>query len=148
MAAEVFPAIGIVWRPPGRVLPCRCQIPPEAKSLPDLAEEFRLTSGRVERHPDLLGQLGEGDSCLLRVPITNAYTERQNGLARVIDCMGHGYSFEAIRAKLLLARRNKALSLQLPLNPAQEEGRASHGRYMCLMTNGDNGLRNRTGAGA
>jgi transposase len=35
--------------------------------------------------------------------LTNAYTECQNGLTRAIDRSGRGYSFEAIRVKLLLA---------------------------------------------
>ena len=34
-------------------------------------------------------------------PITNAFTEALNGLAKIANRMGRGYSFEAIRAKLL-----------------------------------------------
>lgn len=34
-------------------------------------------------------------------PITNAYTESLNGLIRVMNRMGRGYSFEALRAKML-----------------------------------------------
>ena len=34
-------------------------------------------------------------------PITNAYTECLNGLIRVMNRMGRGYSFEVIRAKML-----------------------------------------------
>lgn len=34
-------------------------------------------------------------------PVTNAYTESLNGLIRVANRMGRGYSFEALRAKLL-----------------------------------------------
>lgn len=34
-------------------------------------------------------------------PITNAYTECLNGLIRVIECSGRGYSFEALRSKIL-----------------------------------------------
>jgi transposase len=33
--------------------------------------------------------------------LTNAYTEAMNGLIRVIDRAGRGYSFEALRAKML-----------------------------------------------
>lgn len=36
-------------------------------------------------------------------PVTNAYTECLNGLLRVIDRLGRGYSFEALRAKILFA---------------------------------------------
>ncbi|WCK57653.1 ISL3 family transposase (plasmid) [Aneurinibacillus sp. Ricciae_BoGa-3] len=35
-------------------------------------------------------------------PITNAYTESLNSLIRVINRLGRGYSFEALRAKILL----------------------------------------------
>ena len=34
-------------------------------------------------------------------PITNAYTECLNGLIRVMNRMGRGYSFDALRAKML-----------------------------------------------
>jgi transposase len=34
-------------------------------------------------------------------PITNAYTESLNSLIRVMDRLGRGYSFEALRAKIL-----------------------------------------------
>lgn len=38
-------------------------------------------------------------------PITNAYTESLNGVAKVISRMGRGYSFEVIRAKVLFSDR-------------------------------------------
>lgn len=34
-------------------------------------------------------------------PITNAYSESLNNLIRVVNRVGHGYSFEALRAKIL-----------------------------------------------
>lgn len=37
-------------------------------------------------------------------PVTNAYTESANGVAKVIARMGRGYSFEAIRAKVLFGQ--------------------------------------------
>ena len=37
-------------------------------------------------------------------PITNAYTESLNSLIRVINRLGRGYSFEALRAKILFLR--------------------------------------------
>jgi transposase len=36
-------------------------------------------------------------------PVTNAYTESLNNLIRVMDRLGRGYSFEALRAKILFA---------------------------------------------
>lgn len=40
--------------------------------------------------------------------ITNAYTESLNSLIRVIDRTGRGYSFEVLRAKLLLTQGEKS----------------------------------------
>ena len=37
-------------------------------------------------------------------PITNAYTEALNGLIRVMNRLGRGYSFEALRAKILFTK--------------------------------------------
>ncbi len=34
-------------------------------------------------------------------PITNAYTEALNGLVKIMNRNGRGYSFDAIRAKVL-----------------------------------------------
>lgn len=34
-------------------------------------------------------------------PVTNAYTEAVNGLIRIMNRLGRGYSFEVIRAKIL-----------------------------------------------
>ena len=36
-------------------------------------------------------------------PVTNAYTESLNSLIRVMNRLGRGYSFEALRAKILFA---------------------------------------------
>lgn len=36
-------------------------------------------------------------------PVTNAYTESLNGLIRVVNRCGRGYSFEALRAKILFS---------------------------------------------
>ena len=42
-------------------------------------------------------------------PITNAYTECQNMLTRAIDRIGRGYSFDALRIKLLLAPKKQGI---------------------------------------
>lgn len=42
-------------------------------------------------------------------PITNAYTESLNSLIRVMDRMGRGYSFEALRAKILFTEGAHAI---------------------------------------
>ena len=38
-------------------------------------------------------------------PITNAYTESLNGVIKVMHRMGRGYSFDALRARMLLSNR-------------------------------------------
>ena len=40
----------------------------------------------------------------LNHPITNAYTESLNSLIRVMNRLGRGYSFEALRAKILFSK--------------------------------------------
>jgi hypothetical protein len=42
-----------------------------------------------------------------RHPITNAFTECMNGLAKLDNRMGRGYSFDALRAKTLLKYSSK-----------------------------------------
>lgn len=42
--------------------------------------------------------------------LTNAYTECQNGLTRAIDRLGRGYSFDALRVKLLLAPKKQGVA--------------------------------------
>lgn len=68
-------------------------------------------------------------------PITNAYTEAVNGVAKTINRQGRGYSFEVLRARLLFGKRLKAvepwhLAAAFPANPAhlrlltkEQEGR-------------------------
>jgi transposase len=46
---------------------------------------------------------GERETTLGCHPVTNAYTESLNSLIRVMDRLGRGYSFEALRAKILFA---------------------------------------------
>lgn len=53
-------------------------------------------------------------------PVTNAYTESLNNLIRATDRLGRGYSFEALRAKMLWAEgvtktRRRPLERQSPL---------------------------------
>ena len=67
-----------------------------AASIPDSVElEFRPVAKMVEnwRHEIF---------AYFDYPITNAYTEAMNGLVKIINRSGRGYSFEAIRAKALL----------------------------------------------
>jgi transposase len=44
-------------------------------------------------------------------PITNAYSELLNNLIRVVNRLGRGYSFEALRAKILFAEGGSSMEL-------------------------------------
>lgn len=65
------------------------------KSIPpELHDQFHeLTRAFQNWMPDILAYFTH--------PVTNAYTESLNSLIRVMDRMGRGYSFEALRAKTL-----------------------------------------------
>lgn len=65
------------------------------KSIPpELYDHFHdLTRAFQNWMPEILNYF--------KHPVTNAYTESLNSLIRVMDRMGRGYSFEALRAKIL-----------------------------------------------
>jgi transposase len=64
-------------------------------------------------------------------PITNAYTEGINGITKVINRMGRGYSFEGIRARLLFGDR-KVSARQLRAKRAAELAQM----YRCFCCHG------------
>ena len=45
---------------------------------------------------------------------TNAYTEAMNGIARIVNRAGRGYSFRVLRAKLMLASHRKKQEANQP----------------------------------
>lgn len=60
-------------------------------------------------------------------PVTNAYTESLNGLIRVMNRLGRGYSFEALRAKILFTEgihRHKQARPKFERMPARGRARA------------------------
>lgn len=66
-----------------------------ASSLPtEIGKDFRdLTTALGNWHREIFNYYEN--------PVTNAYTESLNGVARFINRMGRGYSFEVLRARLL-----------------------------------------------
>jgi transposase len=65
-----------------------------ASITPETAEAFRpLTTAWKNWHPEILAYFDHR--------VTNAYTESLNSLIRVMNRVGRGYSFEALRAKML-----------------------------------------------
>lgn len=66
----------------------------EASITPETAETFRpLTTAWKNWHPEILAYFDHR--------VTNAYTESLDSLIRVMNRVGRGYSFEALRAKML-----------------------------------------------
>ena len=55
-------------------------------------------------------------------PITNAYTEALNGVAKTVNRAGRGYSFDVLRARLLFGRAPDPAWLLVTARP-QESGR-------------------------
>ncbi len=66
-------------------------------------------------------------------PVTNAYTESLNNLIRVMNRLGRGYSFEALRAKILFAEG--AFKKQI-IRPKFERRRQDDSRFVgyAMMT--------------
>ena len=65
-------------------------------------------------------------------PITNAYTESLNNLIRVMNRLGRGYSFEALRAKILFAegafkRTNSRPKFERRVKPREVDDMLKHG---------------------
>lgn len=67
-------------------------------------------------------------------PVTNAYTESLNSLIRIMNRLGRGYSFEALRAKILFAEG--AFKKQI-IRPKFERRRQDDSRFVgyAMMTN-------------
>lgn len=70
-----------------------------ASALPtEVGKDFRdLTTALGNWHREIFNYYEN--------PVTNAYTESLNGVARYINRMGRGYSFNVLRAKLLYEKR-------------------------------------------
>lgn len=66
----------------------------EVNLAPEIKESFYpLTRAINNWMPEILNYFSH--------PVTNAYTESLNNLIRVMNRLGRGYSFEALRAKVL-----------------------------------------------
>ena len=64
--------------------------------MPEVREAFHPLVSAIESwHPHIFAYFDH--------PITNAYTESLNNLIRVMNRLGRGYSFEALRAKILFS---------------------------------------------
>jgi transposase len=63
-------------------------------------------------------------------PVTNAYTESLNNLIRVMNRLGRGYSFEALRAKILFTEG--VCKIKKPKFRRPEPAPARNGTYECF----------------
>lgn len=63
-------------------------------------------------------------------PVTNAYTESLNNLIRVMNRLGRGYSFEALRAKILFAEGAHKHQNSIPKFERKEKERRERIRIM------------------
>jgi len=69
-------------------------------------------------------------------PVTNAYTESLNSLIRVMNRLGRGYSFEALRAKMLFAEgAHKVVKPKFERRAAPREAEFAMARCFYLMDN-------------
>lgn len=69
-------------------------------------------------------------------PVTNAYTESLNSLIRVMNRLGRGYSFEALRAKILFAEgAHKIVRPKFERRAAPREVEFAMARSFSLMSN-------------
>jgi len=73
-------------------------------------------------------------------PITNAYTESLNNLIRVMNRLGRGYSFEALRAKILFAEGSHKVVKSRP----KFERRDTRSIGFALMTDSITGFQRST----
>lgn len=64
-------------------------------------------------------------------PITNAYTESLNNLIRIMNRLGRGYSFEALRAKILFSEGAHKIVNQRPKFERRAIERESIGYAVC-----------------
>lgn len=91
---------------------------------------------------DLLRCWGNWEKEILEffeTPITNAYTECQNGLTRAMDRLGRGYSFDALRVKLLRAPKKQGVVTSYRSIKRKKKEDLSMARCMHLMTGFDDG---------
>jgi hypothetical protein len=81
----------------------------DAKSVHDAMRAFNawldsIPPGLREPFGDLTRAYSNWNAYILNYfehPVTNAYTESMNSLIRVMNRLGRGYSFEALRARIL-----------------------------------------------
>lgn len=94
----------------------------EASLAPEIKDAFYpLTRAVNNWMPEIMAYFDH--------PVTNAYTESLNNLIRVMNRLGRGYSFEALRAKILFTEgvsKIKRPKFQRPENRSARDGAYNH----------------------
>lgn len=97
---------------------------PEARAAYTAWKHDCVTSAIAEAFKPLTTAMGNWETEILNYfdhPVTNAYTESLNGLIRVVNRCGRGYSFEALRAKILFsAGAHKIVKPKFQRQPASD----------------------------
>ena len=87
----------------------------EASLAPEIVDAFYpLTRAVNNWMPEIMAYFDQ--------PVTNSYAEALNGLIRVANRMGRGYSFEALRAKILFTEGVQKKSRHRPKFQRKQEG--------------------------
>ena len=96
----------------------------EARLTPEIKEAFfPLTRAVNNWMPEIMAYFEN--------PVTNAYTESLNNLIRVMNRLGRGYSFEALRAKILFTEGVCKVRKPKFQRPIRDEGMKA---YECFTT--------------
>lgn len=71
-------------------------------------------------------------------PVTNAYTEALNGVAKVINRAGRGYSYEVLRARLLFKDgiQKKGPDMRYAFRPTEDQWKIIHRHLVLEAANG------------
>ena len=95
----------------------------ELNLTPDIKDAFHpLTRAVNNWMPEIMAYFDH--------PVTNAYTESLNSLIRVMNRLGRGYSFEALRAKILFTEGVCKVRKPKFQKPAQQQERMV---YSCMF---------------
>jgi transposase len=137
---EMFPTIGVVYDLKEEFYDIY-----DSKTKREAKARFEVFVKNIppeqwEHWSDLLRCWGNWEKEILEffeTPITNAYTECQNGLTRAMDRLGRGYSFDALRVKLLRAPKKQGVVTSYRSIRRKKTEDPAMRDFMCLATGAD-----------
>lgn len=121
-----YPELGLAYRQKEAFYQIYdAQSPDQAKAL--FREWYHSLSSEIQpAYSDLVRAWGNWEPYICNYfehPVTNAYTESLNNLIRVMNRLGRGYSFEALRAKILFAEGTHKIGKLRPKFQRQQSNR-------------------------